>query len=302
MPPSERATARRWVTDGLINLIWTAGVHTFRLARRANLSAALTPALTKLAAMLPSAAETTPASLPDGSKLWMPAGYRDARTVLTGLFQKYETELLRRMAKPGMTFVDVGAYVGYFTVLASRLVGSRGRVFAFEPEVRAYQYLLRNIAVNSCVNAVAINKAVSERDGNTLILVRDPRGPESFVTENGRPNSDSDAVVGTVTMDAFFASRDWPKVDIVKMNIEAGELSALRGMAELSRRNDALQLIMEFNLAAMRREAVGRKELCEALRDLGFRQAWVVERNLEPVARGDLLPTDSAVYNILLAK
>ena len=59
---------------------------------------------------------------------------------------------------------------------------------------------------------------------------------------------------------------------------------------------------MEFNLAAMRREAVGRKELCEALRDLGFRQAWVVERNLEPVARGDLLPTDSAVYNILLAK
>jgi FkbM family methyltransferase len=229
----------------------------------------------------------------------MPGGYRDARTVVTGLFQSDETRLLERLIRPGMTFVDVGAYIGYFTILASGFVGSGGRVYAFEPDDLAYHYLLRNVAVNGCGNAVTINKAVS--DGTkTVTFIRDPKGPESFVTN--APFEDDSVVVETVSLDSFFGTHNWSPIDVVKMNIEGSELPALRGMTEVSGRNAGLQLIMEFNPVAMRRAGVSREELTETLGKLGFRRGQVVERKLEVIPHGDLLPSGSTVYNVLLTK
>src|SRR5438477_6662951 len=118
--------------DSLANLIWKSGIRTFRLTRRANLSAALEPLFVRMARFVPTSTEPQSATLPDGSILCMPPGYRDTRTVMVGLFQEAETTLFNRIVQPGMSFVDVGAYVGYFTVLASRLVGPSGHVYAFE--------------------------------------------------------------------------------------------------------------------------------------------------------------------------
>jgi FkbM family methyltransferase len=198
-----------------------------------------------------------------------------------------------------MTFVDIGAYVGYFTILASRWVGNAGHVYAFEPDSLAYQFLLRNIEANGCANAVAINKALSDGAG-TATLIRDPKGPETFLAVTP---GDGDAVtVPTVTLDSFLESENWPPVDLAKMNIEGSELIALRGMKEVSQRNSRLQLVMEFNPAAMQRASVSREDLTTELAELGFRRGRVVERELEDVSGGQLLPTGRTVYNILLTK
>lgn len=287
------------MNERIINLAWTVGVRTFRLARKAHLSTKLEPAFARLARFVPSSKQEVAATLRSGVTLWMPPGYRDTRTVVTGLFQRDETRLFRRLAQPGMTFLDVGAYVGYFTILASGWVGSAGRVYAFEPDTLAYHYLVRNISANACGNAFAINKAVSDR-ATTTSLVRDPKGPESFLT-SGPPDAGS-VVVETITLDSVLEEANWPAVDIMKMNIEGSELLALRGMQEISRRNPALHLVMEFNPTAMARVGVSREDLSDALTELGFRRGQIVERDLASIPSGSLLPRDGAVYNILLTK
>lgn len=289
------------MNERIINLAWTVGVRTFRLARKVHLSTRLEPAFAKLANLIPASKQDVSAILPSGAKLWMPPGYRDTRTVVTGLFQIDETRLLERLTEPGMTFLDVGAYVGYFTVLASGWVGPAGRVYAFEPNSSAYQYLVRNIEANRCANALAINKAASDR-ATTMGLARDPKGPESFLTAATTTAGAGSVVVETITLDSILEAAKWPAVDIVKMNIEGSELVALTGMQEVGRRNPRLQLVMEFNPTAMARAGVSRADLTKALAALGFRRGQIVERDLAVLPPGELLPRDGAVYNILLTK
>lgn len=286
------------MNDTLINLAWTLGIRTFRLTRRAHLSTRLEPVFAKLADLIPSSKQDVDATLPNGAKLRMPPGYRDTRTVVTGLFQSDETRLLERLTRPGMTFLDVGAYVGYFTILASGWVGPAGHVYAFEPNSLAYEYLVRNIEANDCRNALAINKAVADR-ATTTSLVRDPKGPESFLTNTP---ADGDSVVETITLDSVFEAANWPAVDIMKINIEGSELLALLGMREISRRNPELRIVMEFNPTAMARAGVSREYLTVVLAELGFRRGQIVERDLAAIPSGELLPRDAAVYNILLTK
>jgi FkbM family methyltransferase len=287
------------VKEKLVGFTWGVGIRAFRLSRRVNLSTRLEPAFTKLASLVPSTKGEVETSLPYGMTLRMPPGYRDARTVAVGLFQQDETKLFERLARPGMTVVDVGAYVGYFTLLSSHLVGASGRVFAFEPADEAYRYLVDNIEANGCRNALAVKKAVSDTV-STATLMPDPVGPESFLT-NG-PHNGEGVVVETIDLDKFFEAQDWPAVHMIKMNIEGWELSALRGMRQLSKRNPELQLIIEFNPMAMRRGAISREALASALAELGFRRGQIVERGLKLISAGELVPSGDAVYNILLTK
>jgi FkbM family methyltransferase len=285
--------------DGLVNLIWKTGIRMFRISRRVNLSTRLEPLFVRIGSLVPASKRPQSARLADGSTLWMPPGYRDARTVTVGLFQEAETKLFRQVLRPGMTFVDVGSYVGYFAVLASDLVGPGGHVYAFEPDGLAYEYLTKNLRVNRCANTVPVNKAVSDAIA-TATLVRDPKGPESFLTRE--PLSSQSTMVETVTLDSFFKGEGWPTIDVIKMNIEGSELAALSGMTETSHRNPGLRLVLEFNPSAMRRGAVSSKRLTDTLAELGFRKGQIVERRLSVLPQGQLVPTGGAVYNILLTK
>lgn len=285
--------------EAILNLGWTVGVRAFRLTRKLRLSGHLEPVFAKVASVVPKSRQPVEATLSGGAKLVMPGGYRDVRSVLTGLFQADETRLFESRLRAGMTFVDVGSYVGYFTVLAAGLVGPSGRVFSFEPDPLPFEYLLRNVAANGYDNVVAVNKALSRRR-ETLSLVRDPTGPETFTTDisgGGRV-----VTVEATSLDEFFAANRWPSVDAIKMNIEGAELRALQGMRQLSLLNPKLWLVMEHNPAALRRAGATPSALTAILHDLGFARAQIVERGLQTVPGGDLLPTGSAVYNVLFMK
>jgi FkbM family methyltransferase len=285
--------------EKLVRLTWGVGIRAFRLSRRVNLSTRLEPAFMRLARLVPSTQGEVQTTLPFGMTLRMPPGYRDARTVTVGLFQLDEAKLFQRLTRPGMTVVDVGAYIGYFTLLSSHLVGPTGQVFAFEPEADAYRYLLHNVEANNCRNVVAVRKAVSDT-ASTATLVRDPVGPESFLTSGPQPGQG--VVVDAINLDNFFEAQNWPPVHLIKMNIEGWELPALKGMRELSKRNPELHLIIEFNPMAMTRGRISSEELGRTLTELGFRRGQIVERGLKVIPAGKLVPTGDAVYNIYLTK
>ena len=114
----------------------------------------------------------------EGSKIWV--DFNDPNPALRKTFQAYgldliheerTTALFKRVVRRGDVVLDLGANIGYFTLLAARLVGESGRVYAFEPEPMNFEYLKKNIAVNGYKNVLAYQKGVSGASGTAKLFV-----------------------------------------------------------------------------------------------------------------------------------
>jgi FkbM family methyltransferase len=169
-----------------------------------------------------------------------------------------------------MTVVDVGANIGWYTLLCARLVGPSGHVYAFEAAPSTEELLRKNVSANGYRNVTSINRAVSDKEGRELFFIDDySSGGSSLLMKDHGKNS---IEVETVSLDEFFREKGWPQVDLVKIDIEGVEKLALEGMRELSERNPQLKLIVEVNL-----KAFGLEELFGALQACKFSRFRALE-------------------------
>jgi FkbM family methyltransferase len=164
------------------------------------------------------------------------------------------TSLFRSIVKEGDVVVDLGANVGYFTLLSAKLVGSKGKVYAFEPEPQNYRYLLKNIQLNGYDNVVASQKAVADRSGKVnLFFCRYDTGHHTIQQYDGIQAYRPDFVdikkefveVDQVCLDDFFKGIEAP-VNVIKMEVVGAEMLALAGMEKLFKRNKKLVMLIEF--------------------------------------------------------
>ena len=169
-------------------------------------------------------------------------------------YERETTHLFESLIKPGMVVIDVGAHVGYYSLLAARLVGAAGKVFAFEPEEGNHELLLGNINRNGYSNIVAIRKAVSNRVGSTTLYLTALDNGRHSAYQHGLPDRGS-AVVEATTLDAFLDAQGWPKVDLVKVDVEGAEQDVFQGMERLLRESPDLKLIVEFSPALLQHAA-----------------------------------------------
>jgi FkbM family methyltransferase len=130
--------------------------------------------------------------------------------------------------KPGSVILDVGSHVGFFTLLASVLAGETGRVVALEPNPRNLSYLKRHVQMNDLKNVTIIEAAASDRRGAAWFDF----GVNSTA---GSIAQSGEIVVRTVRLDDLYESGIIPRIDILKMDIEGAELSALLASQELVR-------------------------------------------------------------------
>jgi FkbM family methyltransferase len=281
---------------------WGLGVRVLRCGKRLGLSGPFEETLMEIAKrVIQPPAREIEVSLPFGMRMTVPPGFARARSYASGLYESDVTALVEGSLKNGMTVVDLGAFCGYYTLLASRLVGPSGHVYAFEPDPANYAYLVRNIQANACGNVVAINKAASNRNGKA-ILVLEKDADHHWLSSSPCVGSGAFIEVPTLSLDAFFVGEGWPSVDLVKIDIEGSEEAALEGMRELSSRNPNMRLIMELNWPAMHRAGVGRGEMVAALTELGFSRGHIIERGLRPFSAPRALPRTRATYNVLLKR
>ena len=181
------------------------------------------------------------------------------------IFEPFETKLFRETLRPGMTVIDIGANIGYYTVIASKHVGKNGKIFAYEVEDTNYSYLDKNIKVNSINNVIAKKIAVSNKTGNSsFFLTDDNKGAHSFA--NNR-HSKKSIIVNTDTIDN---SIDTP-IDIIKMDIEGAEILAIEGMVNTIKKNQKIILFTEFYPKAIKRLGRNPKDYLDKLSELGFK-------------------------------
>ena len=164
------------------------------------------------------------------------------------------TALFCKIVKEGDVVVDLGANIGYFTLLAAKLVGKKGKVYAFEPEPRNYQYLIRNIQLNGYDNVVALQKAVADKPGKIkLFICPYDTGHHTIQKYDGIQAYRPDFVdekkefveVDQVCLDDFFKNIT-TKINVIKMDVEGAEMLALAGMEQLIRENKNLIMLIEF--------------------------------------------------------
>ncbi len=152
----------------------------------------------------------------------------------------YEPELqaaLRKFLRPGSTVYDVGANIGYITLMMAHNVGPSGQVFAFEALPVNVERIQKNVALNKLANINVISAAVIDRVGPVSFFVHDSVGMGKAAGSIGRREEQYKAEISVdgLSLDEFIYEQGHPQPDAVKMDIEGGEVLALPGMIRLLR-------------------------------------------------------------------
>lgn len=183
----------------------------------------------------------------DGIKLDLRMGTDIARLVfLAGEIDPNEFSFLADVLKPGMCVVDVGANEGLFTLFFRKRVGPGGRVIALEPSERELIHLKRNLRINRFLDVDVVPLAVGDHVGRARLSLAEAghAGHNALGTPAAPWVSVVDQVeVEVSTLDTLSDARNWPRIDLIKMDIEGSELRALRGADRLLARDRPMLLL-----------------------------------------------------------
>jgi methyltransferase, FkbM family len=183
-----------------------------------------------------------PAVVVDGHKMFLDD--KDSMNLrVNGIFEPQETELVKQEVKRGDVVLDLGANIGYHTLLFARLVGSEGKVYAFEPDPTNFALLKRNVRANGYTNVELVQKAVSDKNGKIkLYLCEENRGDHRiYDSHDGRESVE----VESVRLDDYFQGYE-REINFIKMDIQGAEMMALRGMRSLLLQQPSMKLLSEF--------------------------------------------------------
>jgi FkbM family methyltransferase len=149
------------------------------------------------------------------------------RSFVYGTWEPEVMKVVAATVKPGMTVIDIGAHIGYYTLLFAKCVGPSGRVLSFEPLPGNFALLQKNIRLNNLQNVRLLNQAVFSRTQGIVINVPDEQpnpGSGSMYTEKGAKQYHVDAV----SLDDYCEKSAF-RLDILKMDVEGAEYDVLRG-------------------------------------------------------------------------
>jgi FkbM family methyltransferase len=184
----------------------------------------------------------------------------------TGRYEPQETQIASRLLRPGMTVADVGANWGYFTLTCAHLVGAHGRVIAIEPHPVLSATLAANVTRNTLRQVETLALAAGARTGTRGFVGFAHDGGNSGVSRAASSAERADFESRTAALDDVLDERRVARVDLMKMDIEGGEVDAVAGMSA--------------GLAAHRYRFV----LLECHPELIARAGSTLERCLEPFA------------------
>jgi len=173
---------------------------------------------------------------PDGDLFWLNrSSYVDQCIVRDGVFEADCVKIVRALVKPGQVVLDVGANIGYYTIILAKLVGPEGRVFAFEPTQHFRTVLERNVAANKLTNVEIISTGLSSKAGKGQIEIG-----QSTATLHvpGGAQLEASESISLTTLDAFARDRNLERLDFIKVDIDGHEPAFLDGAHDTLTRLD----------------------------------------------------------------
>lgn len=196
-----------------------------------------------------------------------------------GVINPFETNVIKKILKEGDCFIDVGAYVdGWHTLVASRIVGKKGKVYSFEPIY--YQRLKENIKLNKQKNVTVKKLALSNK--NSISLFYD-RGEKSSLNKQADDSTQVKAVrVRTVTLDTFIKQNKIQHVRLLKIDVEGSEIPVLKGGIQLLKTPNNPDIIIEAVDSSLKSAGYKQSQLMSFLKKLGYKPYFFHREGLKP--------------------
>jgi FkbM family methyltransferase len=164
---------------------------------------------------------------------------------LDGFWESWITIAMARTLKPGWYCVDIGANHGYYTLIMADAVESTGHVLAIEPNPHLAEMLPLTVEVNGFqYRTTVLQKAASDTDGSRGNLVIPRRRALDATLCREATAADDVVEIETVTLDQ--ATKDWPRVDLVKIDAEGAEEAIWRGLRQTLERHRGIRVVMEI--------------------------------------------------------
>ena len=187
-----------------------------------------------------------------------------------GSYEHEKRRLFESIVSPGAAVFDIGAHAGFYTLLASELVGADGEVLAFEPQPRNLGYLREHLRINAIANVRVIPAAVMDSEGAAWF-------EEGANSSTGHLAPTGQLRVDTVTLDGLISSGEAPAPDFLKIDVEGAEILVLKGAQTLlAERGPTIFLATHGRFM--------RDTCCEFLNALGY--------ELDPIGKTSLEEAD----------
>jgi FkbM family methyltransferase len=187
-------------------------------------------------------------------------------------FERETRSFLKAFLRPGDIFLDVGANIGLFTLIAARSVGGTGRVHAFEPASRTYERLADNVQLNQLANVTCHRLALSDSSGAAMMTIATD-GHDAW-NSLGKPYMGSaleNETVTTCTLDDFVQQNGLlGGISAIKIDVEGWEAHVLAGGHRTLSAPDAPLLIVEFTEQAATLAGTCCRALYDSLQELGY--------------------------------
>jgi FkbM family methyltransferase len=218
-------------------------------------------------------------SLPDGIQTCI---------FLYGVWEPDISAFIASELHPGDTFIDVGAHVGYHSILASRAVGSDGNVVAIEASPDTFTVLENNLSLNpGCSNVRTLNVAASERTG-MIPFYLGPKGMgiEGWSTTVLRDSFRQRCTVSAGSLSSLLTEKELQTAKIIKIDVEGAEAEVLRGLVpSLGLLRPDVEIVIEISPSLWPASSREQKMTCEdvlsPLLDAGFRP-YHIKNNYAP--------------------
>ena len=202
----------------------------------------------------------------DGNKMFLDE--KDSLLLsINKIYEKNETNFVKDSVNKGDIVIDIGANIGYYTLMFAKLVGDTGKIYSFEPDPRNFFILEKNIQINGYNNVILEKKAVSNKLGKSTLYVNENSAESSMHKPN---NVINEIYVDLITLDNYFEVNSITP-DFIKIDIEGYELNALKGMESILQSSNKTKIMIEYNPLTKKELKSDPMDNLTFLSELGFK-------------------------------
>lgn len=242
------------------------------------------------------------AELEGGQRLWVDLGdYGVSRHCLAGAYEPVESGFVRSTLKPGQSFIDVGANIGWFTILGARAVGPMGHVYAVEPRPPTCERLRMSVAENGYRHVNVLQAALGAAPGRmavaSLLAGRNPGA--TWLVATDALNAQFRAGYERFDVDVIRLDDVAPdRCDLLKIDVEGAEYLALCGATETIRRCRPI-IVSEINAEPLKQvSGVSPDEYVQFVEGLGYRTHAVSERGSSQILPAGFASAITSLANV----
>lgn len=190
-----------------------------------------------------------------------------------GMLEKTEMNFFKNTIKEGWTVLDIGANIGYPSLLLSKLVGKKGKVIAFEPDKNNIQMLKKNIKANNSKNIIVVPMAVSDRTGVGTLYISDSHSGDHRIYYSDEKRRTQK--IKTISLDDYSKSKN--KIDFIQMDVQGAEELVFTGMKRVLSENKKINILLEFWPEALRKIGSSPYDFLKMIKSLGFQLRYIDE-------------------------